>query len=600
MSREKVKLKLNPIDYSAVELTESCFKEQYEGMLEYYLALPNDDILMGFRRRAGLPTPGKNLGGWYENDGSFNVYEWDEIFNPFGQWLSLFGRAFAISGDQRIYEKAAALLEEWGKTIESDGYFFYSWDCNAYHYSYEKIQGGLTDLYIYANMDKAKELCDKITDWAEKNLHRTRYPASELRDNFTGGDPKLKLIDNEWYTLSENLYRMYVASGDERYKNFAKVWHYDYYWDALRYGNPELMNRVHGYSHVNTLGGAAYAYRVYGNEAYLQTLTRGYEILKKYQLMASGGYAFDEHMATPEGSNYEDVENIGKSFEVPCGSWAAFKMVRHLISLTGEARYGDWAETILYNSIGAALQVRDDNHRRGKLFYYADYRIGGGRKVYYEHSYPCCAGTYPQALAEYYNLIYYVDSKTIYLTQYFPSKVKTEVGGKMVELEVFGNYPEDDTFEVRVGYDGTLPVALRVPSWVLDGAKISVNGEQQSVEIVPDEWVVLERNWSAGDVIKVTFPMGLRTYPISLKHPERAALMYGPVLLASEGRHWTVCGDIAQPDSIANKTGKLEFKAKNVDGNELLFRPLWTYEEKEWYTVYHDFFIQLHVTVLCR
>ena len=71
-------------------------------------------------------------------------------------------------------------------------------------------------------------------------------------------------------------------------------------------------------------------------------------------MLASGGYAFDEHMATPEGSNYEDVESIGKSFEVPCGTWAIFKAVRHLISLTGE-RYGEWAETALYNAIGGAL-----------------------------------------------------------------------------------------------------------------------------------------------------------------------------------------------------------------------------------------------------
>ncbi len=31
--------------------------------------------------------------------------------------------------------------------------------------------------------------------------------------------------------------------------------------------------------------------------------------------------------------------------------------------------------------------MKDDSQRRGKTFYYADYRLGGGRKVYYECSF---------------------------------------------------------------------------------------------------------------------------------------------------------------------------------------------------------------------
>ena len=80
----------------------------------------------------------------------------DEIFNVFGQWLSLFGRAYKITGDERLIEKARYLLDEWEKTIEEDGYFFYSKDCNGYHYSYEKIESGLVDLYVYGGSGKRR------------------------------------------------------------------------------------------------------------------------------------------------------------------------------------------------------------------------------------------------------------------------------------------------------------------------------------------------------------------------------------------------------------------------------------------------------------
>lgn len=586
--REKQLIRLQPMDYRDVTLSAGRFKEQYEEVLEYFLAIPNDDILLGFRRRAGLAAPGNELGGWYSNDGSYDVYEWDEIFNPFGQWLSFLGRAYAVSRQERIREKAAFLMREWGKTIDEDGYFFYSNQCNGHHYSYEKIQGGLTDLYLYAGLEDAKALMDKITSWAKRELPRTRKNANMQNRIFSGGDPAIKLIDTEWYTLSENLYRIYVATGDEQYKDFAMEWHYDGYWDALCEGNADIMTRVHGYSHVNNLGGAAYAYRVVGDEKYLQTITKGYEILKEYQLLASGGYAFDEQLADPCGSNYRDVETIAQSFESPCGSWAAFKLVRHLISLTGCAQYGEWAETILYNAIGAALPMKDDSQRRGKTFYYADYRIGGGRKVYFSHSFPCCSGTYPQAIAEYYNLIYYKDVDCLYISQYIPSTVSTNIGNKCVQVEIKGNYPVDDHFEVVVGCAGFMRIALRIPSWLQSGAKILINGDEQNIALIAGEWAVIKREWTLGDVIKAVFPMKLRTHPIAKQHPERAALLYGPVLLASEGRNTKLKGCSAKPEEIAQKGKGLRFVAECENGDRVLLRPLWEYAEREWYTLYHD------------
>ena len=586
---EKCPQKLRPMDYRNVSLTKSPFKNQYDKMLEYFLAIPNDDILYGFRKRAGLAAPGNELGGWYSNDGSFDVNDFDEIFNVFGQWLSFLGRAYAISSDKRIYDKAVYLMEEWGKTIEDDGYFFYTRQCNAWHYSYEKIQGGLTDLYIYAGIKDAKTLMDKITAWAEKELPRFRMPAMSSRTMFIGGNPAIKRIDNEWYTLSENLYRIYTATGDERYKDFAAVWHYDYYWDGLREGISDVMTRVHGYSHVNNLGGAAYAYRVLGDERYLQTILNAYKFLKENQLLADGGYAIEEHMADQQGSNYQDIEHIAKSFEVPCGAWAVFKTVRHLLSLTGQAHYGEWAETALYNAIGASLPMKDDSQRRGKTFYYSDHRIGGGRKVYFPHSFPCCSGTYPQALTEYHNMIYYQDDGCLYISQYIPSKAEANIAGKSVAVEIKGSYPEEDSFSISVSCAGQMKIALRIPHWVSGGARISVNGTGVDIDISPGEWAIIDREWSAGDEVGVSFPMSLRTYPICKQQPQRAALMYGPILLASEGKHFNLEGVVTRPDKAAEKGVGITFTAKDDEGKNVLFRPLWSYKEREWYTVYHDF-----------
>ena len=56
--------KLQPFDYDGVRLLPSRFRAQVERAREVYGAIPNDDILKGFRRNAGLPAPGQNMRGW--------------------------------------------------------------------------------------------------------------------------------------------------------------------------------------------------------------------------------------------------------------------------------------------------------------------------------------------------------------------------------------------------------------------------------------------------------------------------------------------------------------------------------------------------------
>ena len=178
-------------------------------------------FLYGFRRRAVKETPGRELGGWYSNDSSeYSYIGFDEIFNTFGQWLSFLGRAYRATRKSEGKRKGSESSEWMGReTIDEDGYFFYTNDCNAHHYSYEKIMSGLVDLYVYAEIEEAADYLAKITRWAEKHLLRTRKPASSERSIFCGQDDAVKGIDTEWYTLSERTLSSISGHGDVRYKN---------------------------------------------------------------------------------------------------------------------------------------------------------------------------------------------------------------------------------------------------------------------------------------------------------------------------------------------------------------------------------------------
>ncbi len=270
---------IEPFGYRGVSLDDGPLKRQVDAAREDYLRIPNDDLLKGFRLRAGKPAPGADLGGWYSSD----------IFHVFGQILSGLARLHAATGDPACREKAEALLAGWAECIEPDGYFYYSRKPNAPHYIYDKMVGGLTDMVLFCDSKLAAESLAKITGWASKNLDRSNPYAF-------GG--------TEWYTLSENLYRANRATGDPRYVEFARVWHYTEYWDIYARnsdlfgdrGNGRRTGVYHAYSHVNTLGGAAQAYLHTGDRRFLDTILHAHDMLMAQQCYPTGGFGPDEQI----------------------------------------------------------------------------------------------------------------------------------------------------------------------------------------------------------------------------------------------------------------------------------------------------------------
>jgi DUF1680 family protein len=53
----------------------------------------------------------------------------------------------------------------------------------------------------------------------------------------------------------------------------------------------------------------------------------------------------------------------------------------------------------------------------------------------------------------------------------------------------------------------------------------------------PGSWATIDRTWNAGDRVTIQIPMRLHLVPIDRQHPQRVALMYGPVVLVQDGRY---------------------------------------------------------------
>jgi len=155
-------VKISTFNYDGVRLRDSRWNDQYSHAREFYFNVSNDDILQGFRAKAGLPAPGKPLGGWCDEDSA----------TVFGQWLSGMSRMYRANDDTAMHDKASYLMMEFAKTVGSDG------DCRMRVYPYEKLVCGLVDMHEYAGHSDAMPLLEKVTAFASKSFDRTRQPAA--------------------------------------------------------------------------------------------------------------------------------------------------------------------------------------------------------------------------------------------------------------------------------------------------------------------------------------------------------------------------------------------------------------------------------------
>jgi uncharacterized protein len=509
---------LQAFDFGKVELLPGLMYDKFAYTKNYYMSIPNDNMLYEFRLSVGVSNPpGHRLGGWYESLAGLTL----------PQWISAYCRMYAITGDTAARSKATYLVDEWWKCVVI-GFSSGSVTWNAATNALNAGNGGkwviaLLDFYKYCGRQDALDKIRQLIAWS-----------------YSGWWPHLfGDNDNEWYTLSWPLYEFYMTTGDIKYKNMGTLFEYREYWDEFVTQPVTPFARApvagqnaefcHAYSHLNSFNAAGEAYRAKGDAYYLTAMKNAYDWMQNEQMFATGGYGPELEHLMPMDRITASLSSRTDHFETQCGTWAAIRLSQNLVELTGDGRYGNWIERLAYNAINASIPMT----MTGNGLYYSNYNTYGALKLNRPVEWTCCDGTRPLDVLQYHVNTYFYDSTNIYVNLFTPSSVNWERNNNIVRLTQITDFPYSETTELTIltGVPDHFGIGLRIPEWLAGVMTAQVNGQSVGGTIL-NGWFIISRSWNSGDKLTVTLPMDFWLSVLDRKQGGPTAVMYGPLAMA--------------------------------------------------------------------
>jgi DUF1680 family protein len=465
------------------------------------------------------------LAGYHKKPGS---HPW--IGEHVGKWMHAATLAWAYSGDAALREKLDRVAAELIATQEPDGYLgtyapeqrfglYHGADWDVWSHKYNLL--GLLTYYQYTGNRPALQACRKMGD-----LLIATFPAKK---SILAAGTHMGMAAT---SVLEPVVLLYRLTGEERYLDFAryivKAWNEDQ-------GPKILQTLLHEKQVDKTANGKAYEMlsnlvglcelaRVTGDRAMLDAVLNAWQDIVDKRLYATGSASQWERFQPDHVLRNDTAAHVGETCVTT--TWIQFNL--ELLRLTGEARFGDELERAIYNHLAAAQNPRGDD--------WCYYTALEGRKPY-DKGITCCHSSGPRGMA--------LAPQTSYLLGHTPtgdvllvstlenSWATLPLGGQTVRVEQQSAFPRGGSasLTLRMARPATFAVRVRVPRWAaplslaVDGQNIAARGG----------WAELPaRPWKDGDRIAVTFNLAARLIVGDYGNVGRAALAWGPFLLACD------------------------------------------------------------------
>jgi len=279
-----------------------------------------------------------------------------------------------------------------------------------------------------------------------------------------------------------------------------------------------------------------------GEQALLNVSRRYWDNMTEGKMYITGGV----------GSRF-DGESFGEPYELPadqcycetCAAIGNFFWNWRLLLISGESRYADLMERLLYNGILSSPSLE------GTSFFYVNplmIRNGGyvrlstnpdgehkasGRPEW--HSVSCCPPNVMRLLASLSNYFATRDEAGIQIHQF--SNMDISSGQNRLTLET--EYPWNGQIKIIVKASGDQPwkLAFRLPGWC-ERFNTKINGQDVHGDLGRG-YITIKRRWTTADVVDVEFampPFWVEADPRVDSVRGCVALQRGPVVYCLEGQ----------------------------------------------------------------
>ena len=363
----------------------------------------------------------------------------------------------------------------------------------------------MTNYFRYQLTDLPKEPLDHWTGWAK----------ARAGDNL--------LI----------VYWLYNLTGDHFLLDLADLLHrqtFDYTNAFLHTDMLSHNGSFHGVNLAEGMKEPLVYYQQHPEAKYREATDKAFADLMRFNGMAYGLFGADESLHGNDPTQGSEL----------CTAVEMMYTLENMIQITGSVAYADRLEHIAFNALPAQI----DSDFVGRQYFqqanqvmatrhYRNFDINhDGTDVCYGllTGYACCTSNMHQGwpkLAQ--NCWYATPDSGLAALVYAPSRVRVAVaGGKTVEVSEVTNYPfgEAITFTLTAAGPTHFPLTLRIPGWCTRAA-ITING-QPYAESPGDTLVRIDRNWTSGDVVRLSLPMHVftNTWHENARSVERGPLTY--------------------------------------------------------------------------
>jgi hypothetical protein len=290
-----------------------------------------------------------------------------------------------------------------------------------------------------------------------------------------------------------------------------------------------------------------------GDLKYFDAVQRLWENVVNKKMYLTGGIGA-RHDRERFGTNYE-LPNLTGYAETCASIGMAFWNYRMFL-LTGEAKYLDVMERVIYNGVISGVSLE------GQAFFYANPLESDGKFKFNEGQLgrapyfgtACCPGNISRFIPSVPGYVYAVKDDALYVNLFVGNTARIALKSQAVNIKQETRYPWDGAVKITVEPEkaGEFSINVRIPGWAqnrpvpgdlykyidrsAEKTVLKVNGSPAALNM-DKGFARIRRNWKKGDTIDLVLPMPVRRAVAQAMVKDdtgKVALERGPLVYCAE------------------------------------------------------------------